>query len=212
MNRRNYQKECDALIGKMKEEGCESRPTLLLHICCAPCSSYTLEYLNEFFDITVFFYNPNITDKEEYEKRKQEEIRFLSNYPFLHKPDFMEGDFEPEVFLEMAKGQEEVPEGGSRCFGCYELRLLKTVRLAKEKNFDYFCTSLSISPHKNAEKLMEIGERLGKEYGVAYLPSDFKKKNGYKRSIELSKEYHLNRQNYCGCQISKAMTSKAEGI
>ena len=212
MNQRNYQKECDALICKMKEEGCESRPTLLLHICCAPCSSYTLEYLNEFFDITVFFYNPNITDKEEYEKRKQEEIRFLSEYPFLYKPDFIEGDFEPEVFLNMAKGQEEETEGGSRCFGCYELRLLKTAKLAKEKNFDYFCTSLSISPHKNANKLMEIGERLGKEFGVAYLPSDFKKKNGYKRSIELSKEYHLYRQNYCGCQFSKAMTSKAEDI
>ena len=199
MNRRNYQKECDELLNHIGNE----KPSLLLHICCAPCSSYTLEYLNRYFNITVFFYNPNITEKEEYEKRREEEKRFLSEYPFMNQPAFIEGDFEPDVFLEMAKGLEEVPEGGIRCHQCYELRLKKTAELAKEKNFDYFCTSLSISPHKNADKLMEIGERLSRQYGVSYLPSDFKKKNGYKRSIELSKEYHLYRQNYCGCQFSK---------
>lgn len=201
LEQRNFSKECDKLLQRLEAEG--EKPKLLLHVCCAPCSSYTLEYLNQYFDITVFFYNPNITDQDEYEKRKVEEQRFLEEYPFLNKPDFIEGAFEPEKFFEIAKGKEKIPEGGERCFLCYEQRLRETAKFARECEFDYFCTSLSISPHKNAKKLMEIGERLAEEYDLLYLPTDLKKKNGYKRSIELSKEYDLYRQDYCGCVYSK---------
>ncbi len=205
MNQRNYEKEREALIKNMNQ-----RPTLLLQVCCAPCSSAVLERLMSDFVVTVFFYNPNITEEAEYEKRKQEEIRFLEEYPFEEKPVFYEGKFEPEKFYQIAKGLEMAPEGGERCYHCYELRLRETAQKASEEGFDYYCTTLSVSPYKHADKLMEIGERLAEEYHVKYLPSDFKKKNGYKRSIELSREYHLYRQNYCGCIYSKAARDREE--
>lgn len=176
---------------------------MFLHCCCAPCSSYVLEYLSAYFDLTLFFYNPNITDKEEYEKRKSELIRLVNEKFYDCRIELMDADYDSRIFFQMAKGLEDEPECGKRCFRCYEMRLGKTAQMAKENKADYFCTTLSISPHKNADKLMEIGEMLGEKYGIAYLPSDFKKRNGYKRSIELSKEYNLYRQNYCGCIYSR---------
>lgn len=200
MNKRNYQKELDKLIENQVSSG--RVPTLLLHSCCAPCSSYTLEYLSEYFRITVFYYNPNIYPEEEYHKRVQEQQQFIQRLPVKHPVSFLEGSYDTDRFYEMARGLEQVPEGGERCFKCYELRLRESARLAAEGGFDYFTTTLSISPLKNAEKLNEIGECLAGEYKVAYLPSDFKKRNGYKRSVELSQTYGMYRQNYCGCVFS----------
>lgn len=198
---RNYQKELEKII-KEEEERCRV-PRLFLHSCCAPCSSYVLEYLSQYFSITVFFYNPNISPKEEYEKRVQEIRRMIREMQFVHPVTFVEGEYHPEDFYAMAKGMETLPEGGERCFCCYRLRMEAAARLAQEGNYDYFTTTLSISPLKNAGKINEIGEELAGIYKVRHLPSDFKKKNGYKRSIELSKEYGLYRQNYCGCVFSK---------
>ena len=178
-------------------------PKLLLHSCCAPCSSYVLEYLSPYFHICDFYYNPNISPKREYEERKEELMRLIQEMSLQEKVTFLEGTYEPEKFFEMAKGLEGLPEGGERCFKCYEMRLRESAKIAKEQGADYFATTLTISPLKNAQKLNEIGEAIAKEYGVAYLPSDFKKKNGYKRSIELSTQYELYRQNYCGCVFSK---------
>lgn len=199
---RNYQKELDKII-----EGLPAKPPrLFLHSCCAPCSSYVLEYLRPFFEITVFYYNPNISMDTEYCKRVEEQKRLIAAYneqPLSVYPiTVVEGDYEPERFFEIAKGLEHCPEGGERCFACYELRIRKTSQKAAEGGFDYFTTTLTISPLKNAEKLNEIGERLAEESGVKWLPSDFKKRGGYQRSIELSKEYDLYRQNYCGCIYS----------
>ena len=193
---RNYQKELETLIAGLQSQNHKKK--LLLHSCCAPCSSYVLAYLKQYFDITVFYYNPNIMPEEEYQKRLSEQKRLLQEA--YAEVQFIEGHYEPEVFREMARGLEQEPEGGTRCFRCYELRLRETARLAKENGYDYFATTLSISPHKNAAKLNEIGERVGAENGILHLPSDFKKKEGYKQSIELSKKYHLYRQRYCGCQ------------
>lgn len=201
MNQRNYQKEMETIIERNKEDG--RVPTLLLHSCCAPCSSYVLEYLSQYFYITVFYYNPNIYPDEEYQKRVIEQQEFIRKFPMKYPVKFIEGDFEKDLFYEKTKGKEQIKEGGERCFLCYELRLEKTAKLAKELSFDYFTTTLSISPLKNAEKLNEIGERLGKTYNIPYLVSDFKKKNGYKRSVEISKEYEMYRQYYCGCVYSK---------
>lgn len=200
MNKVNYQKELDSLIAQLNPM---QPPRLLLHACCAPCSSYTLEYLAEHFDITVDYYNPNITPKAEFEKRFAELQRLISELPVKHKIQLLMGEYNNEAFVAMARGLEEVPEGGERCFRCYRLRLEHAARLAKEQGFDYFCTTLSISPLKNAQKINEIGAALGEQYGVRWLPSDFKKREGYKRSIELSREYRLYRQNYCGCIYSK---------
>lgn len=197
---RNYQKELDNIIaghGQRREA-----PTLFLHSCCAPCSSYVLEYLSEFFRITVFYYNPNIYPAEEYEKRVEEQKNLIERLPSVYPIEFVEGAYDKERFYEMARGLEQVSEGGERCFRCYELRLRETARLAAERGFDYFTTTLTISPLKNAAKLNEIGGLLGEEYQTVWLPADFKKKNGYKRSIELSKEYNLYRQDYCGCVFS----------
>lgn len=180
---------------------------LLLHSCCAPCSSYCMEYLREYLELTVFYYNPNITETEEYRKRVEEEKRLIQAYnriPGKRTIQMLEGVYEPERFYALAKGLEKVPEGGERCFRCFELRLRETARKAAQEGYDFFTTTLTISPLKNAEKLNEIGERAAKEYGTVFLPSDFKKKDGYKRSIELSAEYGLYRQNYCGCVYSKA--------
>lgn len=212
--KRNYQKELDKLLENLKELG--QVPTLFLHSCCAPCSSYVLEYLSQYFFITVFYYNPNIYPEEEYYKRVKEQKSFIRRFnensrqaPMeagtqrrFHEISFVEGNYDKERFYAMAKGLEQVPEGGERCFGCYELRLREAAEYAKESGMDYFTTTLSISPMKNAEKLNEIGEKLAQEYGVKYLSSDFKKKNGYKRSTELSREYDMYRQDYCGCVFS----------
>lgn len=198
---KNYQKELDKLIEKNKKEGIT--PSLLLHACCAPCSSYCLEYLAEYFKITVFYYNPNIYPESEYAHRVAEEKRLIASLPVKNKIDFIEGRFDPSEFYDAVKGLETAKEGGERCFTCYELRLRETARLAKERGFDYFTTTLTISPLKNAAKLNEIGEALAEKYGVLHLPSDFKKKEGYKRSIELSRQYSLYRQNYCGCVFSR---------
>lgn len=198
--KRNYQREMEQLIGQHEKNG--EVPTLLLHSCCAPCSSYVLEYLSNYFKITVFYYNPNIFPAAEFEKRIEEQRLLIGQLPVKYPITFVAGNYDSELFYAMAKGLETVPEGGERCFRCYELRLRKSAELAKEGNFDYFTTTLSISPLKNAQKLNEIGEALAEEYGVKYLNSDFKKKNGYKRSTELSKEYGLYRQDYCGCVYS----------
>ncbi|MBP5306335.1 MAG: epoxyqueuosine reductase QueH [Lachnospiraceae bacterium] len=200
-NKRNYQKELDTLLESLKKEG--KKPKLLLHACCAPCSSYTLEYLSEYFDITVFYYNPNISPKEEYDKRVEELSRLIKEMPLKGPVDLIPGRYDPQEFYDIAKGLEALPEGGERCFKCYRLRLLESAAKAKEIGADYFCTTLSISPYKNAEKLNEIGEIIATDTGIPYLVSDFKKKNGYKRSIELSAEYNLYRQNYCGCVYSR---------
>ncbi len=198
---RNFQKEMDKKIQELQALG--KVPRLLLHSCCAPCSSHCIAYLSDYFKITVFYYNPNISSEEEYRKRVKEQIRFINEYPAKYKVDFIEGDYDTESFYNMAKGLEDCREGGERCFKCYELRLRKTAQTALMNNYDYFTTTLTISPLKNSVKLNEIGLNMAKEYNVEYLVSDFKKKEGYKHSIELSKEYNLYRQNYCGCAYSK---------
>lgn len=196
----NYQKELEKELQKLEKE--DRIPRLLLHSCCAPCSSYVLEYLSDFFEITVFYYNPNIYPDSEYTKRVEEQQTLIGDMTFQYPVSFIEGNYDTAKFYEMAKGLEKVKEGGERCFRCYELRLRETAKLAAKQGFDYFTTTLSISPMKNAQKLNEIGAQLAGKYGVPYLFSDFKKKNGYKRSIELSGEYGLYRQDYCGCVFS----------
>ncbi len=197
----NYNQKMEEMIESFRTK--EQVPTLLLHCCCAPCSSAVLERLANDFQITVFFYNPNITNQQEYQKRLRELQRFIQEYPTKYPIQFEEAFYRPEDFIQQTRGLEEEPEGGKRCYKCYEMRLRATVQLAKEKNFDYFTTTLSISPHKNAVWLNEIGERLAQQYQTGYLYADFKKKEGYKRSIVLAKEYRLYRQNYCGCLYSK---------
>lgn len=201
MQKKNYQKELEKLLMHLEQE--KKIPSLLLHSCCAPCSSYVLEYLSSYFKITVFYYNPNISPAEEFDKRAKEQKELLRCMPFKYQVDYMIGNYEPERFYKMAEGMEDLPEGGKRCFSCYELRLREAADIAKQHGYDYFTTTLSISPLKNAEKLNEIGGKMAAEYGVDYLYSDFKKKEGYKRSIELSREYNLYRQDYCGCIFSK---------
>ena len=196
----NYQKELDKLLARLEKE--ERVPSLLLHSCCAPCSSYVLEYLGQYFNITVFYYNPNIFPESEYTKRILEQQTLIGQMRVKYPVSFIAGSYDKDRFYEMAKGMEHVKEGGERCLKCYELRLRESAWIAKSGGFDYFTTTLSISPMKNAARLNEIGLRLQEEYGVNYLISDFKKKNGYKRSIELSKEYGLYRQDYCGCEFS----------
>lgn len=199
MEKINYQKQLDKIIEGLGDEV----PSLLLHSCCAPCSSHCIEYLSQYFNITVLYYNPNIYPEAEYIKRKNEQMRLIGEMKTKYPVKMLDCDFEGERFFEMAKGLENVREGGERCFKCYGLRLEKTANEAKKNGFDYFTTTLTISPLKNAEKINEIGSNLGVEYGVNWLPSDFKKKEGYKRSIELSKAFNLYRQNYCGCVYSK---------
>lgn len=201
----NYQLETDRIIKSL-----DHVPSLLLHACCAPCSSYVLEYLTEFFNVTVYFYNPNITEDSEYEKRKNELKRLIKEKPFRYPVKMIDGDYSPEVFFNMSKGLEDCLEGGERCFLCYEQRMRSTAQLAKKLNFEFFCTTLSVSPHKNAAKLNETGASLSDEFGVPYLFSDFKKRGGYKRSIELSKQYGLYRQNYCGCIFSRIQAERKD--
>lgn len=206
----NYQKEMESIAARPETKG---KP-LFLHTCCAPCSSHVLTYLREVFRITVFYYNPNITENGEYRKRVEEQKRLVAvlNAERMHNAalaartfpiQMKEGAYAPERFFEVARGLENCPEGGARCFACYRLRLSEAARDAAAGGFSYFTTSLTISPLKNAAKLNEIGQEEGARYGVAYLPSDFKKKEGYKRSIELSRVYGLYRQEYCGCIYSK---------
>lgn len=201
-NRRNYQKELDGLIMRLQKEG--RRPSLLLHACCAPCSSYCIEYLSQYFDITVYYYNPNIDNPLEYKRRVTEEQRFISEFPAASEVHFLEGPYEPSVYHEAVRGHEKDPERGERCRICFGLRLEKTAEAAKEGGFDYFTTTLSISPQKDPVLLNTIGGNLGEKYGISYLYSEFRKRNGYLRSTELSKEYGLYRQDYCGCSYSKA--------
>ena len=196
----------DELIKKLEETN--EVPSLFLHSCCAPCSSYVFEYLSRYFDITDFYYNPNIYPKEEYNKRVAEIKRLIEEQPHKHDIKFLEGKYDPESFFEAAQGLETCPEGGERCRKCFELRLRETAKQAKYLKADYVTTTLTISPLKNADVLNEIGEKVCEEEGVRWLPSDFKKKGGYQRSIELSKEYDLYRQNYCGCIFSQREAAK----
>ena len=188
-------------LSKIKEAGIT--PRLLLHSCCAPCSSYVLEYLTEYFDITVYYYNPNISPMSEYEKRIAEQKRLISEMKFKNSVSLIKGTYNHDEFISLTRGLENLPEGGERCSLCYEMRLEAAAQKAAEINADYFTTTLSVSPYKNTAKLNTIGLKLAMEYGVPYLVSDFKKNNGYKRSIELSTEYGLYRQNFCGCIFSK---------
>lgn len=201
MIKRNYQKEMDSLIFGNTQKGIV--PTLLLHSCCAPCSSYVIEYLSEYFSITVFYYNPNISYESEYIHRLNEQKRLISQMATKYPVTVIESDYNSKDFFDVCKGLENEKEGGKRCEKCFYLRLQNTAKLAKKENFDFFATTLTISPLKNAELINSIGEEIEKQYNVKYLCSDFKKKNGYKRSIELSKQYSLYRQNYCGCIFSK---------
>ena len=224
MNRRNYSKEAESIIQRELQD--HKVPRLLLHSCCAPCSSHCLEYLREYFDVTVFYYNPNITEQEEYEYRMREEQRLIRVYneQVLAMQDgvspeealagmhstanarlirIIEAPYDPERYLAAVRGMEDLPEGGDRCTVCFGLRLGRTAEEAKAGGYDYFTTTLTISPLKDAERLNRIGETMAEKVGVAWLPSDFKKKEGYKRSIELSKQFDLYRQNYCGCVFSR---------
>lgn len=200
MNKINYQNELDKTLSDIERAG--TTPSLLLHSCCAPCSSYVLEYLSRYFKITVFYYNPNIYPEEEFYKRRSEQERFISQLPTKNPISFIGTEHMSEEFYKAVKGLEHIKEGGERCFACYRLRLEESAIAARDMGADYFTTTLSISPMKNAQKLNEIGGELGEKYGVKYLFSDFKKRNGYKRSTELSREYGIYRQNYCGCVFS----------
>ena len=218
--KKNYQKELEKIIASL-----DAPKKVFLHSCCAPCSSYCMEYLRQYFDVTVFYYNPNIMNEEEYRKRVAEQQRLIDVYNQideaivltaektneaignvirkLRKIAFVEGNYDVDRYLECIKGLEDCKEGGSRCGRCFEVRLRETAKMAKELGMNYFTTTLTISPLKNAQLINQIGNRIGEEMGIAFLPSDFKKNNGYLRSIELSEEYNLYRQDYCGCDFSK---------
>lgn len=202
----NYQKILDETIEDIKKA--EYVPKLLIHSCCAPCSSYVLEYLSQYFSITVYYYNPNIFPEKEYLYRIKEQEKLIKLMKVKNPISFIGSDYTPKDFYNNIRGFEKEPEGGERCTICYRLRLEESAKLASKMCFDYFTTTLSISPLKDAQRLNTIGNNLGEQYGVKYLYSDFKKKNGYKRSVELSKEYELYRQNYCGCVYSMVEQDK----
>lgn len=202
----NYQKNLDSEISRITAAG--RKPRLLLHVCCAPCSSYVLEYLSQHFDITACFYNPNISPKSEYDYRAQELVRLTQEMPLTHPVACRIESYDPTAFAQIAAGLENEPEGGARCTACYRLRLEETAKIAAADGYDYFTTTLSISPLKDAQRLNTIGGELAQVYGVPYLFSDFKKREGYKRSIQLSAEYDLYRQDYCGCAFSKAESQR----
>lgn len=203
----NYHKLCLEEISKL-----HTTKKILLHSCCAPCSSYVITFLSNYFDITILYYNPNIAPKEEYEKRKQEQIRLINTLNTKHKLDFLDCDYDNDIYNNKIIGYEEYPEGGSRCHICFKLRLEKTALLAKQHNYDYFCSTLTVSPHKNSKIINEIGKNLGAKYNIKWLYSDFKKNEGFKQSIELSKKYELYRQDYCGCIYSKRTKEKQEEL
>ena len=197
----NGQKALDGILATIDPK---HPPRLLLHGCCAPCSSYVIEYLSRYFAITIHYYNPNIFSREEYEKRAEELARLLREMPLAHPVSLTVPTWDHAVFLQMARGLEQVPEGGERCFRCYEMRLTAAAEEAARGGFDYFATTLTVSPLKNAEKINELGESIAQKWGVSYLPSDFKKRGGYLRTIELSRTYGLYRQDFCGCEFSYA--------
>ena len=201
MNQINYQKRMEEEIAKVRQN--EAVPKLLLHSCCGPCSTYCIQTLSEYFSVTVYYFNPNIYPPKEYACRAAEQKRFIEQFPVKHPVSFVEGPVDPKEFYDYIRGYEKEPEGGERCFLCYRLRLEKTAEYAKQNQFDYFTTTLSISPLKNAAKLNEIGGELAEKYDILYLFSDFKKKEGYKKSTEISREYGMYRQYYCGCVFSK---------
>ena len=204
--KQNYQKQMDAVVAALPEG---ARPHLLLQSCCGPCSSYVLEALTPFFRVTVLYYNPNIQPREEYELRLANQRKIIDALPTPTVVDLLECPYDGERYDQAVRGLESEPEGGQRCTVCFRLRLEETARLAKENGFDWFCTTLTVSPHKDADRLNRIGAELGERYGVPFLPSDFKKREGYKRSIELSKVYGLYRQDYCGCLFSKPVDKSA---
>ena len=206
MNKPNYQRELDKVIEENQRAG--KIPRLLLHVCCAPCSSYCLEYLSQFFRITVYYFNPNISIKQEYLHRLSEEKRLISEMEFENPVDIIEGVYNPQMYFDAVKGLENEPEGGKRCEKCFELRLNSAAETAKKGGYDYFTTTLTISPLKNAQLLNDTGAAAGKAHGVSWLYSDFKKKEGYKRSIVLSKEHNLYRQNYCGCIFTSRFSGR----
>lgn len=197
----NYQREMERVLARV--EAGEARPRLLLHCCCAPCSSYVLEALNRFFDIDLYYYNPNIAPREEFDRRVAELQRLAEEMPHAGEFRVIVGDYDEGAFLRLCKGLEDVPEGGARCERCFRLRLGQAAKLAAERGSDFFTTTLTISPLKDAQLLNAIGMELAERFGVEWLPSDFKKKDGYRRSCELSKEYGLYRQDYCGCVFSR---------
>lgn len=194
----NYSNLCEEILKNIN-----NKKKILLHSCCAPCSSYVISYLINYFDITILYYNPNIYPYEEYIKRKNEQIKLIKELKSKNKIDIIDCDYDNEIYNELIKGLENEPERGNRCTICYKMRIEKTAIIAKEKKYDYFCTTLSVSPYKNANLINEIGKELEAKYNVKWLYSDFKKKDGYKKSIELSKKYNLYRQDYCGCIYSK---------
>lgn len=194
----NYSVKCENILNNL-----DSKKKLLLHSCCGPCSSYVISYLTNYFDITILYYNPNIYPYDEYLKRKQEQIKLINEIDYSNNLDIMDCDYDNDLYEKCIIGLENEPERGNRCMVCYNLRMEKTAKMAKEYNYDYFCTTLSVSPYKNAEWINEIGEKLQNKYNINWLYSDFKKKDGYKQSILLSKKYNLYRQDYCGCIYSK---------
>lgn len=196
----NYQKKLEEILEQESKK--EKVSKLLLHSCCAPCSTYVLEYLTPYFDIGVLYYNPNIHPSEEFYKREREQERFINLVDKVNKIELIKAEYNPKEFFKAVKGHELDKEGGARCGICFELRLGEAARYAKEYGYEYFTTTLSVSPHKNAQVLNEIGERLEQKYDIKYLYADFKKKNGFKRSIELCNEFNIYRQDYCGCVFS----------
>lgn len=208
MMKENYQRTLDAELERIRQSG--RTPRLLLHACCAPCSSYVLEYLSQYLDITLYYYNPNISPESEFRFREQELQRLIGEMPLPRSIGWLPAAYDPTAFDAIATGLEELPEGSERCRRCYRLRLEATMRAAAAGGFDYVTTTLSISPYKNADWLNSIGRELAAQYGVAYLASDFKKRNGYKRSCEVSAQYALYRQNYCGCIFSKRQAEKKD--
>lgn len=194
----SYYNLCLKELASIKE-----RKKILLHSCCAPCSSHVITFLTNFFDITILYYNPNISPIEEYNKRKEEQIKLIKEIKTDGKIDIIDCDYDNDIYENKIKGYEECPERGARCTICFNLRLEKTAKVAKDNNYDYFCSTLTVSPYKNAPLINQIGEELSKKYNIKWLYSDFKKADGYKHSIELSKKYNLYRQDYCGCIYSK---------
>ena len=199
--KQNYQKQMDAVVASLPQG---ERPRLLLQSCCGPCSSYVLEALTPYFRVTVLYYNPNIQPRAEYDLRLENQRKIIAALPTPSAVDILECEYDGEKYDAAVKGLESEPEGGARCTVCFRLRLEETAKRASELGYDWFCTTLTVSPHKDAERLNQIGKALGERYGVPFLPSDFKKREGYKRSIQLSKEYDLYRQDYCGCLYSKS--------
>ncbi len=194
----NYSYLCEEILNNL-----DSKKKLLLHSCCGPCSSYVITYLTKYFDITILYYNPNIYPYEEYLKRKNEQIKLIKEIDSINKVDIIDCDYDNDIYNEKVKGLEKEPERGNRCRVCYRMRIEKTAEKAKELGYDYFCSTLSVSPYKNAEWINEFGKEMEEKYNIKWLYSDFKKKNGYKESIQLSTKYNLYRQNYCGCIYSK---------